>query len=170
MTASRWRRGLLRPPAASAQLSLLQCMSTIVRESKENNFLWRVVRLVYAYYINALGNRCIFRNRGCIRDEAYLHGVHRDLSSLEVCGLLKSTRSACRPMACAYGTSAHECSNMRMACSNMRMSCSNMHMTCSNMYMTCSNMNMVTLGVYMHDSARIPISIVAMHHHPPTTR
>ena len=46
-----------------------------------------------------------------------LHVAHRDLSSLKVwrrmanyyhrSELLKSVRSACRPMACAYGASAH---------------------------------------------------------------
>ena len=112
---------------------------------------------------------------------AFLSGYYkrwgRDLSFLEVwrqmanyyrtCGLLKSATAACRPMRMA-------CSNMHMACSNMSYACSNMYMTFSNTHMTmsCSNMNMVTLGVYnvMHDSAHIPTSTAAMHHHPPTTR
>ena len=43
----------------------------------------------------------------------------------------------------------------------MTIPCSNMHMTCSNMHMTCSDRNMVTLGLYMHDSARILILTAA---------
>ena len=65
----------------------------------------------------------------------YLHGVLRDLSSLEVwrkmtnnyycrrSELLNFDVSACRPMACAYGASAHHCARCVHSVRTMRILC-----------------------------------------------
>ena len=85
-------------------------------------------------------------------------------------GHLKSDMSACRPMACAYGTSAHD---MFEHAHDMFEHAHGMFGHAHDMFEHVHDrfeLNMVTLGVYMHDSARIPISTAAMHHHPPTTR
>ena len=79
------------------------------------------------------------------------HGGHRDLSPLEVwrqnlmanyyqrSEILKSDKSACRPMGCAYyGASAH---HLHMPCARHAHDAHDMRM----MRMTCSNMNMLSI-------------------------